>query len=122
MDKNAIAKLVIASATVIPDDDRADKTPVNVIPKDVLDKAVASKPFQDWLASVGERYVVKGVKFQSVDMFGPRVGFIKFVAEVTDMLVADFARSEESLLSDFTRKPFLFRAACRAARLFAPIQ
>lgn len=86
MDKNAIAKIVIASATVIPDDDRADRSPVNVVPKDVLDKAVASKPFQNWLASVGDRYVVKSVKFQSVDLFGPQknVGFIKFVAEVFD--------------------------------------
>jgi len=45
-----------------------------------------------------------------------------FVAEVTEMLTVDFARSEEALISDFTRRPFLFRAACRAARLFAPIQ
>jgi len=85
MDKTAIAKIVIASATVVPGDDRADKTPVAVVPKEILDKAVASTAFQDWLASVGERYVVKSVKFQSVDMFGPqKVGFIKFVAEVSD--------------------------------------
>jgi cardiolipin synthase len=45
-----------------------------------------------------------------------------FVAEVAKMLTTDFAHAKESLLSDFTRRPFLFRAACRAARLFAPIQ
>ncbi|NQX00983.1 cardiolipin synthase [bacterium] len=46
----------------------------------------------------------------------------KFVAEVEAMLVRDFSRSTEAKLEDFTRKPFLFRAACRAARLLAPIQ
>jgi ADP-sugar diphosphatase len=70
MDKTAIAKI---SFSAVPG-----------IEQDVQDKAIASKPFQDWLASVTDRFVVKGVKFQSVDMFGPRVGFIKFVADVTD--------------------------------------
>lgn len=84
MDQTAIAKIKISSVTVAPPADAADQTPIPVIPKETLDKAVASKPFQDWLASVADRYVVKGVKFQSVDMFGPKVGFIKFVADVTD--------------------------------------
>jgi hypothetical protein len=38
------------------------------------------------------------------------------------MLVSDFIHSQEAKVGDFTGKPFLFRAACRAARLFAPIQ
>ncbi len=46
----------------------------------------------------------------------------KFVREVEAMLAADFVHSQEAKLSDFTGKSFLFRAACRAARLFAPIQ
>ena len=46
----------------------------------------------------------------------------KFVDEVEAMLTTDFSRSSEATVEDFTRKPFLFRAACRAARLFAPIQ
>ena len=46
----------------------------------------------------------------------------KFVDEVEAMLTTDFTRSSEATVEDFTRKPFLFRAACRAARLFAPIQ
>lgn len=46
----------------------------------------------------------------------------KFVDEVTAMLVTDFTHSTEAKVEDFTNKPFLFRAACRAARLFAPIQ
>lgn len=46
----------------------------------------------------------------------------KFVSEVEAMLVADFSSSREARMADFTSKPFLFRAACRAARLLAPIQ
>jgi cardiolipin synthase len=45
-----------------------------------------------------------------------------FVDQVTRMLTTDFQQAREAQLEDFTRKPFLFRAACRAARLFAPIQ
>lgn len=45
-----------------------------------------------------------------------------FVYEVTEMLREDFKHAKEALLEDFTGKPFLFRAACRAARLFAPVQ
>jgi cardiolipin synthase len=46
----------------------------------------------------------------------------KFVGEVEAMMVSDFIHSQEAKVGDFTGKPFLFRAACRAARLFAPIQ
>lgn len=46
----------------------------------------------------------------------------KFVAEVEAMLTADFASSKPATVEEFTGKSFLFRAACRAARLLAPIQ
>jgi cardiolipin synthase len=46
----------------------------------------------------------------------------KFVAEVEEMLVADFSRSKSVTVEEFTGKPFAFRAACRAARLLAPLQ
>jgi cardiolipin synthase len=45
-----------------------------------------------------------------------------FVDQVTRMLSADFEHAREAKLEDFTRRSFLFRAACRAARLFAPVQ
>lgn len=45
-----------------------------------------------------------------------------FVGEVADMLRVDFGHAREASLEDFRCRPFLFRAACRAARLFAPIQ
>lgn len=46
----------------------------------------------------------------------------EFVGQVKAMLANDFLDAREAQVEDFTRKPFLFRAACRAARLFAPIQ
>jgi len=45
-----------------------------------------------------------------------------FVASVSHMLSNDFLQAREAPLEDFTDRPFLFRAACRAARLFAPMQ
>lgn len=46
----------------------------------------------------------------------------KFVGEVTRMLSEDFEQACAAKVTDFTGKPFLFRAACRAARLFSPVQ
>jgi hypothetical protein len=37
------------------------------------------------------------------------------------MLDEDFRNSSEVKVEEFTEKPFLFRAACRAARLAAPV-
>ena len=45
-----------------------------------------------------------------------------FVDEVARMLEADFEASVEARVEDFSAKPFLFRAACRVARLMAPVQ
>ncbi len=45
-----------------------------------------------------------------------------FVSEVAEMLMDDFENAREAKLEDYTKKPFLFRVASRAARLFAPIQ
>lgn len=45
-----------------------------------------------------------------------------FVSAVEKMLENDFSYSRETLVEEFTGKPFLFRAACRAARLLAPVQ
>jgi len=46
----------------------------------------------------------------------------KFVKRITEMLEGDFAHAREVELDEFTKRPFWFRAACRAARLLAPIQ
>ncbi len=45
-----------------------------------------------------------------------------FVQQIADMLRYDFEGAREANTGDFTERPFLFRAACRAARLFAPVQ
>lgn len=51
--------------------------------------AVESKPFRDWVANIsrvreGDRAMeVHGVEVQSVDMFGPRVGFVKLKSHCT---------------------------------------
>jgi len=50
-----------------------------------LKTALTAKPLTDLLAKIDrENFVIKGVHVQSFDMFGPRVGFIKFVVDVTD--------------------------------------
>jgi cardiolipin synthase len=51
--------------------------------------------------------------------FSPDSAFVDAVAR---MLEADFEASVEARVEDFSAKPFLFRAACRVARLMAPIQ
>jgi cardiolipin synthase A/B len=45
-----------------------------------------------------------------------------FVDEVEHMLSIDFQQSKEVRVEEFTGRHWFFRAACRAARLFAPIQ
>lgn len=54
-----------------------------------------------------------------ITAFSPDPGFVD---EVEHMLSVDFTHSREVAVEDFTGRSFLFRAACRAARLFAPIQ
>jgi hypothetical protein len=44
-------------------------------------RCLASPAFQAWTQSVDERFLVRQVTFQSVDFFGPRVGFLKFRAD-----------------------------------------
>ena len=46
----------------------------------------------------------------------------RFVEQSTAMLERDFSHAREASAGDFTDKQFLFRAACRAARLLAPLQ
>ena len=46
----------------------------------------------------------------------------RFVSCISDMLTEDFTHAREVELEEFTERPFWFRAACRAARLLAPIQ
>ncbi|MEK7949526.1 cardiolipin synthase [Luteolibacter soli] len=45
-----------------------------------------------------------------------------FASDVAKMLENDFTLSREVKVDEFTSRPFLFRLACRAARLTAPVQ
>jgi len=40
--------------------------------------ALKSAPFMEWVRELDPRFSVSSVLFQSTDMFGPRVGFLKF--------------------------------------------
>lgn len=52
--------------------------------EELFDKLKQMKAFNDWCNGIDEDFVVKGITVQSIDMFGPRVGFVKFKADVTD--------------------------------------
>jgi len=39
---------------------------------------LGAKPFKEWLANVQPQFDIRKINFQSVDMFGPKVGFVKF--------------------------------------------
>ena len=45
-----------------------------------------------------------------------------FVKEIEVMLTEDFEGTPQTKVEDFTARPFWFRAACRLARLMAPVQ
>jgi cardiolipin synthase len=45
-----------------------------------------------------------------------------FIQEVNHMLELDFSKCIEAKVEDFTDKSYLFKIACRAARLMAPLQ
>lgn len=46
----------------------------------------------------------------------------RFVNDVANMLEEDFDRTKPVVVTDFTQRNFFFRAACRLARLMAPVQ
>ena len=48
-----------------------------------LQRCLSATIFRDWVASMDAQFQVRGVEFQSLDLFGPgRVGFIKLKADV----------------------------------------
>jgi len=53
---------------------------------ELMKKAVSSVPFQDWVAAVNKQdeYRVNSIDIQSIDLFGPNIGFIKFKADITN--------------------------------------
>ena len=49
-----------------------------------FEKLKEMKAFSDWCTNLDKDFKLKSLTIQSVDMFGPRVGFIKFKADITD--------------------------------------
>lgn len=44
------------------------------------------KPFQEWLARLnhGPRFVLRKIHIQTIDLFGPRIGFVKFRLDIVN--------------------------------------
>src|SRR5581483_10300211 len=50
-----------------------------------VDKVLESKQFKDWTASMDkQKFRIRSIHIQSVDMFRTNVGFVKFKADVVD--------------------------------------
>lgn len=54
-----------------------------LITRDIIIKCLSSLKFKKWLMSIDPDIVVTRIVIQSVDMFGPNVGFIKLKADAT---------------------------------------
>lgn len=65
--------------------------PANLITEEQIKLSIESIPFKDWLANLQNQtnLIVNSLTFQSVDMFGPRVGFIKFKADVLKVVIKE---------------------------------
>ncbi len=57
--------------------------PVTGVPDELKPEVLGSVMFTEWRDRLGPGFVVKSIEFQSIDMFGPRPGFLKFKADVT---------------------------------------
>lgn len=53
------------------------------LPPVTVAAALACRPFQDWACALDPRYSIASITLQSVDFFGPRVGFVKFIADAS---------------------------------------
>ena len=53
------------------------------VPPVALAAALACRPFREWAASLDSRFTFVSLTIQSVDFFGPRVGFVKLIAEAS---------------------------------------
>ena len=49
-----------------------------------IETILADKLFTSWCDSMEDQFEVRGVHLQSVDFFGPRIGFLKIKADVTN--------------------------------------
>jgi len=71
------------NAAVFPIDFKGNKIPITGEPGCDLVAVSNSTPFVDWIKNFDDKELtLKSVHVQSVDKFGPRVGFVKFKAVV----------------------------------------
>lgn len=73
-----MAEKVVSGIPVACDD--------SILPSGVtIDTITSSQPFTEWLDEMDrKRFNLRSVRIQAVNMFGPRVGFIMFKADVVD--------------------------------------
>lgn len=65
--------------------------PPHLITEEQVKLSLESVPFKEWLENINKQsnLFVNSLTFQCVDMFGPRVGFIKFKADVFKVVVTE---------------------------------
>jgi len=56
--------------------------PITGEPNVDIEMCLASTIYQDWQQRLSRKFLVRGIHFQSLDKFGPRVGFIKMKADI----------------------------------------
>jgi ADP-sugar diphosphatase len=49
----------------------------------VISRLSTYKPFDDWVKNLDSNFICSKITIQSVDYFGPRIGFLKFKADIT---------------------------------------
>jgi len=70
--------------------DGDDPVPITAEPGIKIDTCLSAKIYQDWRERLSKKFLVRGIKFQSLDMFGPRVGFIKMNVDLVARATLQF--------------------------------
>ena len=67
-----------------------DAVPCDGEPGVDVQTCIRSRIFTEWACKVQHSFKVKSILFQSLDMFGPNVGFIKFKADCVNRATSQF--------------------------------
>ena len=81
--------------------------PHKIITQDQVKLSLDSVPFKEWLENLQKQpnLLLNSITFQCVDMFGPRVGFIKFKADVMKVVVKEEKAADGSVHQVKENKP-----------------
>ena len=77
--------------------------------------------FDIYIQKKGENLFIKSlsdINFE-ITAFIPDIPFIR---EVNQMLTEDFSKCTMATLEEFMEKPYVFKLACRTAKLMSPLQ